>query len=244
MGSLVANVLWISAIPAVVLIASSTLAFRWRPGPRVASALQHMAAGIVFAAVATELVPEMIEGRRYLSLLGGFSGGVGAMLVLRWLDERLDGSTRGAGPGLLSIVLVTGSDLAVDGFLVGVSYGINPTTGGILATAITFETLFVGLSLAAGMIALGLGNAKAFGVVVALGVTMIGCAILGILLFGVMSTGWKHAVISFGAAAMLYLVTEELLVRAHSKGGDTAMGSSLFFVGFGVTLMLAMATES
>ena len=242
MGSLVTNVLWISAIPALILIASSTLAFRWRPGSRVASALQHMAAGIVFAAVATELVPEMIAGQRYEALLGGFAGGVGAMLGLRWLDERAEGSNRGAGPGLLSIILVTGSDLAVDGFLVGVSYGLNPTTGGILATAITFETLCVGLSLAAGLIALGLGKARAFGVVVSLGVTMVVCAVLGILLFGVMSPGWKQAVVSFGAAAMLYLVTEELLVRAHAKG-DTAIGSSLFFVGFGITLVLAMATN-
>ncbi len=200
-----------------------------------------MAAGIVFAAVATELVPEMVVAQRYGSLLGGFAGGVGAMLVLRWLDERAEGSTRGAGPGLLSIILVTGADLSVDGFLVGVSYGLNPTTGGILATAITFETLFVGLSLAAGMLALGLSKAKAFGIVASLAVALVGCAVLGISLFSVMSAGWKQAVVSFGAAAMLYLVTEELLVRAHKKG-DTATGSSLFFLGFGMTLLLAMST--
>ncbi len=241
MGSLVMNVLWIAAIPAVVLIASSMLAFRWRPGPRVTSGLQHMAAGIVFAAVATELVPEMVGEPRYEALLGGFAGGVGAMLTLRWLDARAAGSTRGAGPGLLSIILVTGADLSVDGFLVGVSYGIDPTTGGILATAITFETLFVGLSLAAGLLTLGLGKAKAVGIVASLGVALVGCAVLGILLFSVMSAGWKQAVVSFGAAAMLYLVTEELLVRAH-KRGETATGSSLFFVGFGITLVLAMAT--
>jgi zinc transporter, ZIP family len=245
MGSLAGSVLWISAIPALVLIASSALAFRWRPGPRVTSGLQHMAAGIVFAAVATELVPEMVAGQRYEALIGGFTGGVVLMLILRWLDERASGSARrrdgGAGPGLLSIVLVTGSDLAVDGFLVGVSYGLNPTTGGILATAITFETLFVGLSLAAGLIALGLSKSQAFGVMVLLGVIMVSSAVLGIVLYGVMSPGWQQVVISFGAAAMLYLVTEELLVRAH-KRGDSAFGSTLFFVGFGATLLLAMVS--
>jgi len=46
----------------------------------------------------------------------------------------------------------------------------------------------------------------------------------------------------FGTAALLYLVTEELLVEAHSGGSDSNIASGLFFVGFGVTLAIAAAT--
>mgnify|MGYP000439235608 CR=1 FL=1 len=41
----------------------------------------------------------------------------------------------------------------------------------------------------------------------------------------------------FGTAALLYLVTEELLVEAHEKP-DTPLISSMFFVGFLALLTL------
>ena len=41
----------------------------------------------------------------------------------------------------------------------------------------------------------------------------------------------KAAAFAFGLIALLYLVTEELLVEAHEKP-DTAWGTALFFIGF------------
>jgi zinc transporter, ZIP family len=43
--------------------------------------------------------------------------------------------------------------------------------------------------------------------------------------------------LSFGLMALLYLVTEELLVEAHEKP-DTPLISSMFFVGFLALLTL------
>lgn len=37
--------------------------------------------------------------------------------------------------------------------------------------------------------------------------------------------------LAFGAAALLYLVTEELLVEAH-EGQETPLLTALFFIGF------------
>ena len=49
------------------------------------------------------------------------------------------------------------------------------------------------------------------------------------------------ATTSFGIAALLYLVVEELLVDAHQREGEgeTMIGSLLFFVGFGVPAFLS-----
>ena len=46
-------------------------------------------------------------------------------------------------------------------------------------------------------------------------------------------------VLAFGCAALLYLVTEELLVEAHETK-DTAFATSMFFVGFLLFLLLGM----
>lgn len=45
-------------------------------------------------------------------------------------------------------------------------------------------------------------------------------------------------VLAFGAAAMLYLVVRELLVEAHKKA-ETAILTSMFFVGFLAIYVLA-----
>ncbi len=46
-------------------------------------------------------------------------------------------------------------------------------------------------------------------------------------------------VLSFGAAALLYLVTEELLVEAHETP-ETPLTTAMFFVGFVLLLLVEM----
>jgi ZIP family zinc transporter len=48
---------------------------------------------------------------------------------------------------------------------------------------------------------------------------------------GSLPSFYKEAAFAFGLMALLYLVTEELLVEAHEKP-ETAWGTALFFIGF------------
>ncbi len=63
--------------------------------------------------------------------------------------------------------------------------------------------------------------------------------VVGILLLSHASGAMMEAVLAFGSAAFLYLVTEELLVEAHETT-DTAFATGLFFVGFLLVLMIGM----
>ncbi|MNT82947.1 hypothetical protein D3C72_2227490 [compost metagenome] len=49
---------------------------------------------------------------------------------------------------------------------------------------------------------------------------------------------WLTAFLAFGLIALLYLVTEELLVEAHEGGKDTPLATAMFFVGFLLLLLL------
>ena len=51
----------------------------------------------------------------------------------------------------------------------------------------------------------------------------------------------KTGLFAFGLVALLYLVTEELLVEAHEQAEDTPWITALFFVGFLVLLVLQEA---
>ena len=65
-------------------------------------------------------------------------------------------------------------------------------------------------------------------------------AVAGTLAAGALSGGALAGLLAFGVAALLYLVTEELLVEAHETE-DTPLATATFFAGFLALLLLEMA---
>ena len=68
---------------------------------------------------------------------------------------------------------------------------------------------------------------------------MIVGAGLGWTLLADASVHTLAGLLSFGCAALLFLVTEELLIEAH-ESADTAVTTTMFFVGFLTFLLLGM----
>jgi len=69
-------------------------------------------------------------------------------------------------------------------------------------------------------------------------ILLVGTGIGGLLIHYI-SPSVMEAVLSFGLAALMYLVTEELLVEAH-KEPETPMATGMFFLGFLVFLILGI----
>ena len=72
---------------------------------------------------------------------------------------------------------------------------------------------------------------RTLGTVVGIGACFIVGAGLAAGVLGGLSGPWLAGVISFGLAALMYLVTEELLVEAHEVT-ETHPATAMFFVGF------------
>jgi len=218
-------------VPAAALVVGVVGGAWLRPGPKLRSAFQHAAAGIIFGAVATELVPVLVTTPHWMAVVAGFAIGVGLMLTMRALgggDDTSGGSSLGMVAGL-------SVDLAVDGLLVVLALGAGEAGGLVLAGGISLETLFLGLALAAtlhGRRRLLIVSASCLVVSLLLG------GGIGALLLSRLAGGWQSGMLAFGAAALLYLVVEELLVEAHQGAGETTVGSALFFAGFGGTLAI------
>ena len=64
-------------------------------------------------------------------------------------------------------------------------------------------------------------------------------AVLGATVLGGLSDGTMEIVLSFGAAALLYLVTNELLREAREER-ESAFATAMFFVGFLTFLIVGM----
>ena len=218
-------------IPALVALSGGILAAFWTPGHQARSMIQHFAAGVVLAALAVELLPEIErEHAPALVLAGSFALGSLFMYGLKlWTlkmehKAELAGTATGLGTGLL---LATFIDVATDGFIIGAGFAAGGETGTILALGLSVELLFLGLALTSG----ATKGWRIIGISGALGVTVLVFSILG----NVMLAGASHALIggtlAFSAAALLYLVTEELLMEAHEVE-EKPISTLVLFSGF------------
>lgn len=137
--------------------------------------------------------------------------------------------------GMLGAMAV---DLLLDGVLLGLGVRLGSTQGVILTIALTLEILFLGLSVVAELTESGNSPRRAVLICTMLGLMTAVGAIGSALFLASISTTVMSAVLAFGAAALLYLVVEELLVEAHEERESVWLGA-MFFLGF--ILIYAMA---
>lgn len=115
-----ARYLLFTLIPVVTAIVGAVFAVRIRPGPSVVSAIQHFAAGVVFAAAALEILPGVIHGGSIVATLIGGAAGVALMLAIKHFGARASGPV-----GLLALV---GIDIAIDGLVLGIGFAAGERT--------------------------------------------------------------------------------------------------------------------
>lgn len=234
--SVVTQAAGLVAFPVAAAATGSVVAALRRPGPRVTSALQHLAAGVVLAAVAVEVLPDLRSEGHLPWVVVGFSVGVAVLLTLGAYSRRLErriGERAGAAAGALPVGLLAavGIDLLIDGVLVGLGATLGRTQAVLLTVALTLEILFLGLSVCVELLELGVARARAAGISAGLGLLTAVGAIGSAALLGDADARLLATVLAFGVAALLYLVVEELLVEAHEQS-ETVLLSVMFFVGF------------
>ena len=225
-------------IPGMAFAIGGVVAARYPPGPRLRSIFQHVAAGVVFAAVAGELLPEITAMHDVTGVTVGFAIGIALMLVMRQLTEP---ASRPAAGDLnpRGLVITVGVDLLVDGLLVGIGFAAGAEVGVLVTVALTLEALFLGLATAATLARTGASQTRLVITSIGLGVLLVVSAIVGAVILGGISGSPYAAVLGFGSAALLYLVTEELLVEAHEVP-ETPLATASFFLGFLVLLVIEM----
>ena len=243
-ASMFVKVIAFALLPVATMAVGAGIAALRPPGERLRSAIQHFAAGVVFSVVAVDLLPHILRLHGdVVEVAVGFALGVAVMLTV----ERLTGAHEHADPaepegrgGVLSMLTAVGADLTLDGLLVGIAFAAGARTGVLLAIALAFELLSLGLALAVALAAANASRARRVAVPTALAaVTLLGGAILGLGLLAHAPEALLAAVLAFGSAALLFLVTEELLVEAH-RAGETTWGTAMFFLGFLLFVVLGM----
>jgi ZIP family zinc transporter len=238
MAGILVQALSYTALAVVAAMVGGVVAVYRAPGPQMESNVQHFAAGVVTAAVAAELLPN-IHDRAPVVVVVGFAVGVAAMLGVHQLSKRLEKRDIG-GPfaGAAGLLITVGIDMLIDGVLIGVTFLAEPSTGIIVAVALAIEVLFLGV---AGVVALpeGMSTLRKLAVPATFGLLLTTGVTVGVLALEGVTGAPIALILAFGAAALLYLVTEELLVKAQ-KVPETPTSTTLFFVGFLAIFLLDM----
>lgn len=223
--------------PVAATIVGGAIAAFLAPGDKPRSAIQHFAAGVVFAAVSVELLPDIVHERAPAAAIIGFALGVALMFLIKWMTEPRGAEEPSKTP--IGLIVTVGIDMMIDGFLIGIGFAAGAKAGLLITVALTLELLSLGLAVSAELGQAGIARGKSLLWITGLAVLPMIGAVLGAALLGGAKGVLLEAALSFGCAALLYLVTEELLVEAHEIP-DTPAIAATFFVGFLLLLVLDM----
>lgn len=224
-------------IPLSAAVASGILASYWTPGPEARSYIQHFAAGVVLAAVTSELLPEVVEsGQHVPAAVVGFAAGLALMLAIKLFSHA---GEKSGSSGAVSLSVTAGVDTLVDGFVIGLGFVVGGGAGPLLALALGVELFFLALSAASSVGESGRSGRWMFGVGAGLGLLVMVGSILGVTLLGGAPEALVIGVLAFGAIALLYLVTEELLVTVRNVS-ETPWHTLVLFTGFILVFVIEM----
>jgi len=218
-------------IPAICMLVGGVIASIYQPKAKLSSAVQHFAAGVVFAAVAVELIPKLIGSHATQNIAFGFAVGVLMMLVVKRISHTLEHRSSVASKIPFSMLFAIAIDVFIDGLLIGIAFLVGEKGGVLIAVALAIEILFLGLSCVTTLRNNAVSLYKTTATLFVLALLIPSGAFLGATIFSHLPKGSMTTIIAFGVAALLYLVTEELLTEAHEVD-DTPWITAMFFLGF------------
>ncbi|HZJ21578.1 MAG TPA: transporter [Pricia sp.] len=230
------NILIYGAIAPIALLLGGIVSILKKPNAQVRSAILHFAAGVIFSVVSVEILPEIMDKHDVPEIAIGFGAGVLLMLGIRYFLEPKKGKKNITGFPT-AFVLVIAIDLLIDGVLMGIGFVTSQETGIFLAVAISVELLSLGMATSITLGNANINRKKTIVTLLGLSLLVFGSTLLSAALLAGVSAGFLEIILAFGLAALLYLVTEELLVEAH-ESRQTIWLTAAFFGGFLLFMLL------
>ncbi|WP_460940215.1 ZIP family metal transporter [Spirosoma humi] len=228
-------------LPALALTLSGIWATYYQLSRKAKSAILHFAAGVIFSVVAVEILPQVVAYHNYVLTTVGFGGAIVLMLLIRQVTEgahqpTTSGSTKAIPVTFLVLLAI---DVIVDGLLLGVGFSAGAKEGKLLAYALGIESISLGLATTTTLGSAGLSRGRSISLLGGIALVFMISAIGGATLLHNLSPTGLDLVLSFGLAALLFLVTEELLQEAH-LASEPAWLTATFYLGFLLFLLLGM----
>jgi ZIP family zinc transporter len=233
-----------SILPYILLatgagILGSVIALFWDPKARMRSAIQHFAAGAVLAAVASNVIPEVEQMGTLTGVISGFVVGGLLMIGLKWVVVRLEREEK-RGQGLpVGLAAAAAVDTFLDGVIIGAGFSVNQQLGTLLVIALGLELFFLTLSVGVELREAKLEIWKSLAITAGIALMLLLGAFGSSLVLADASKATLAVVLAFGAAALIYLIAEELLVETI-QAEESIFSTMMLFIGFLVLMALKL----
>lgn len=155
------------------------------------------------------------------------------------VPEAAAGKRQKRGPWPWGILASNTVDQIIDGILLGVGIVAGHSFGLLLSVTSTVEDLTLAVAIATLLAAARAARWQIIGTTTVLGLLLIAVSVVGTLVAGSLTPQVIAFLLSVASAALLYAVTEQLIIEAHEAATGPVL-ASMFFVGFLFILILGM----
>ena len=207
------------------------LGSRIRPGKLCRAMIAHLVGGLVLGIAAADLMPAASNSGHPIALAIGFCLGFSLLLVINAvLEEPHDRPIDGRPRPMLLLMLPFLVDSLIDGLVVGISSEAAEQQW-VIPVAVALEMGLATLGLGT-LIGRGAGRWRSVMSGALMAVTyLIGLSTSLLITYGLQGPALTGT-LAFGTAALIYLVVEEVMKEAHSRGeDDSSLVNVAFFIG-------------
>lgn len=220
-------------------LAGGLIALFWSPKVFARSAIQHFAAGAVLAAVASGVIPEAERMGSIGGILSGFAAGGFAMIGLKWFTNKFERKESSGEKPPIGLAAAAAVDTLIDGALIVAGFFTGQQLGVLLAVALSIELFFLTLSVGTEFQKGKSGRWQGLLITSGIAALLLVGAFLASLLLRNAPDASVAVGLAFGAAALIYLTAEELLVESI-RAEKSLLSTAMLFAGFLVLLALKL----
>lgn len=228
------TVIGLALLPALGNFAGGLLAEFRRPSKRNLNRALHVAAGIVLAIVAVELLPRALQNLSgwLVGILFGVGGG--AYLGVQWWVARWQASRPGAADrtGMWMVYFAVAVDLFSDGLMIGIGASVGTGLALVLAAGQLLADAPEGFSAMANMRDKGVPRSRRILLSAAFAIPVLAAAVGAYYLLRDQNEAVQMGGLVFVAGLLTVAAVEDMLSEAHESADDTWSSTAALIGGF------------
>lgn len=234
------TVLLISLLPAAGNFAGGLASEFLKPSPMMLNRALHVAAGIILAVVAVEVMPEALGSAPSWMLALAFMAGGGTYVAIeavvsRWQRRKRDS----AGEGAWMVYVAVAADLIGDGLLIGSGAAISGQLGLLLAAGQVLADIPEGFAVIANFRDKGLRRSQRLALSASLAIPVVGAATAAFFLLRGQGDAIQVTALVFLSGLYVLAAVEDMLEEAHERAEDTRGSAFAFLAGFALFLLVS-----
>lgn len=234
------SALGLALLPAAGNFGGGLLAELLPTSGRSLSRALHVAAGIIIAVVAVEVMPSALPAAPGWALTLAFVLGGCFYLAVDWAVDKLQEKRGGAGTSSAwMIYFAVSMDLFSDGLLIGAGSAASPALGLALAAGQVLADFPEGFATIVNFKDKGFARAKRVGLSASFAAPVLLAAGFAYVALRGRSEALQMAAVVFTAGPLVVGSVEEMIREAHARAEDTRVSVLCFVGGFALFTLVS-----